>query len=92
MYLLVVWIGVSSPSEVKIALRQENRPLLRTKPAAPCLGKNLLRSKEIVRENTGPQQSATNKKKIHTHLKNYGIENNRTGPTTTTLITCELIQ
>ena len=28
-----------------------------------------LRRTEIVRENTGPQHSATNKKKIHTHLK-----------------------
>jgi hypothetical protein len=28
-----------------------------------------LRQKEIVSEKTGPQQSTTNKKKIHTHLK-----------------------
>jgi hypothetical protein len=28
-----------------------------------------LRRKDIVRENTGPQQSATNEKKIHNHLK-----------------------
>ena len=27
------------------------------------------RRKEIIRENTGPQQKATNKRKIHTHLK-----------------------
>ena len=28
-----------------------------------------LRRKEIVRENTGPQQNTTNKRKTHTHLK-----------------------
>jgi len=48
----------------------ESLPLLYTKPAGHCPGKNLLRHKKIVRKNTGSQQGATNKKKTHSHLKN----------------------
>jgi len=33
-----------------------------------------VRRKEIVRENTGPQQSATNKRKTHTDLKTTEME------------------
>jgi hypothetical protein len=58
-----------TPTGSESYIKTESHPLLHTKPAAPCPGKNLLRQKEIVRENTGPQQSTTNKKKIHTHLK-----------------------
>ena len=72
--------------------RDRKPPAITHITSGPLPRENLLRRKEIIRKNTGPQQSATNKKKIHTQPKNYGIENKCTGPTTTTLTACELIQ
>jgi hypothetical protein len=59
---------------------------LNQQPPAP---ENLSRSREIVRDNTEPHQSATNKRKIHTHLRTTEKE---TGLTTSTLTTYELVQ
>jgi len=47
------------------------------------------RHREIVRENTEPHQNATNKRKIHTHLRTMEKE---IGLTTSTLTTYELVQ
>jgi len=80
-----------TPARSERCIETESRLLLHTKPAAPCPRKNLLRRKEIVRKNTGPQESTTKKKKTHPP-ENYKIGNNCTGPTMTTLTTCELIQ